>query len=445
MLLFALASPVFASFSSVVMSPAGALYTFGAAIISAPLAAAGVMYAMKNPGISTVSSQGDVSRPSEAQWIDLTLPIPAVVKKPITAKMPLDKLKQINDAAPTVSPAINAVLHPPSYVTLPREIRVDVWYRETPGSYWNVTSKIWGPLLDAGVDQAFLTGSMPSSMGISVRAGGYSSQYRITAFSPVEPTLTKTTAETSSDLNAKLNPVVNTLNAPLYQAELDKMFQNPAYVPVFTDDTTGLPWAAPPNVATPSQVAQYNKDGLATEARAGATTALSAAAGTAQTAATNARVVATVARGAANAAPGDVGLNTEAVRLEGLADAADARAAAAAADLAGVAAEEAEGDAITAPTAGAAYGDGTTSDFGGRFNTFMDSMKSSGMFSLPGQLLGNIPSGGESTFLVNMGRFGSTTFDLAAYGSAIAIIRTLVLVVFSVAGFRIVTLKGGSG
>jgi hypothetical protein len=71
-------------------------------------------------------------------------------------------------------------------------------------------------------------------------------------------------------------------------------------------------------------------------------------------------------------------------------------------------------------------------------------MKSSGLFAMPGQLLGNIPSGGQSSFALSFGRYGSTTFDLADYGASLTVIRALVLIIFSIAGFRIITLKGGS-
>lgn len=91
------------------------------------------------------------------------------------------------------------------------------------------------------------------------------------------------------------------------------------------------------------------------------------------------------------------------------------------------------------------YGDGSTSDFGGRFNTFTTDMKSGGLFALPGQVLGNIPSSTKSSFDISFGRLGSTTFDLASYGSSIALIRILVLFIFSITGFKIITLKGGSG
>jgi len=100
---------------------------------------------------------------------------------------------------------------------------------------------------------------------------------------------------------------------------------------------------------------------------------------------------------------------------------------------------------VTVPGTGTAYSAGASSgDFSGRFSSFMTTMKGSGLFALPGQVLGNIPGGGSPVFNLSFGRMGSTTFDLSMYSTAIALIRILVLFVFSITGFKIITLKGGS-
>lgn len=78
------------------------------------------------------------------------------------------------------------------------------------------------------------------------------------------------------------------------------------------------------------------------------------------------------------------------------------------------------------------------SEFTGRLNTLISDLRSSPLFSLPNQVLGNIPSGGTPVYTVSMGQYGSADIDLAEYDGVFAIVRAVLLVCFSFASLRIV-------
>lgn len=91
------------------------------------------------------------------------------------------------------------------------------------------------------------------------------------------------------------------------------------------------------------------------------------------------------------------------------------------------------------------YGDSSaTFDFGGRLNTFITACKQSSLFSLPSQVVNNIPTGGESIYSFNCGSHGMMQVDLANYASALAALRSVLLICFGWVGVTIVT-KGGGG
>lgn len=239
--------------------------------------ATGLFFNMTPNRASAVSSSGDVSRPSNAVWIDLTLPIPAVVEKPITTKMSIDKLQELaalknaNDTYkyPLVEAAIREWFQgptPPSvqvqdgsqhvlgaggyvglsgvpspeplynkYILASAGSQAVINYFQTP--YWNGSQMVMG--LSQWVDGGLVFTPPP-----------------IKQAKPVGPAVAALTAA-----NTNQGGAVNSA----YQTELDKMFQDSAYVPVFTDDTTGLPFVAvapsPEHVSTPAAVDYYNTYG----------------------------------------------------------------------------------------------------------------------------------------------------------------------------------------
>lgn len=395
-----------------------------------------------------VDSIGNISKPSAVQWVnasDLSSPDASVQKKDISAQMSFDKVKLIGNRFDLAGdlplyPKVYAALNTPaleSYAT----VSVGGVFMDNNQIPRTCTSRDNYVMGDGAAFTEWYGDHVTSFPGsVYPERAPYLHVYfdpSVVAIVPVEPT--------SASQFASLTAMSDGTATPAYRAEMDKMFQDPSYVPTFTDDTTGLPYAPPVGAASKAQVDQYNKDGTATATGAASGVAAGAAVGSAQGAVNAAQGAVGTAQGNLAANPGDVGLQqklanaqTGLANAQGTLDALKAQQAKADAD-------NAKNAAISAPAVGDAYGDSETRDFSARMSTFMTTMKSSSMFSLPSQMLGSIPTGGTSVFNVSFGRFGSTVFDLASLGSAIALIRILVLFVFSVTSLKIITLKGGSG
>jgi hypothetical protein len=81
------------------------------------------------------------------------------------------------------------------------------------------------------------------------------------------------------------------------------------------------------------------------------------------------------------------------------------------------------------------------SEFTDRFTKFINDLKATPLFALPGQILGNIPTGGEPIYTINMGQYGSANVDLSEYSGVFKITRSVLLICFSFAGLRIVVSK----
>lgn len=465
-LIFTLSSPLVATAFLPLLFPS----VIAALAIHSIAMSTSLLYSMTSSGSSSISPSGTISRPSQVQWIDLTLPTPAVVTKPITAQMPFFQLKTLANNGGDKYLGVKAALFgpPPPLSPLSSNSEIGSKYQNNtsnPTGPCIVTDKINSMTSNGSINTfSWHEASFVGANDSAVCTNGYPGCKTVTIIRFTETTFSNEPYE-RSPLQFSKELLVDPFGSEgpvrsIYQSELDKMFQDPAYVPTFTDDTTGLPFSPPLNAATPAQVDAYNKQGAAGEATAADLAARTAASGVAAKGATAAGTAYDAARAASIAADGaaagaggtDAGLNAAALAARIAAGAAgtaagvaDTAAAKAAADLAALDAANKTNAAITAPESGPSYGDGSTHDFGARFGTFMSDMKTSSLFSLPAQFLGNIPSGGQSVFNLDFGRFGQTTFDLASFGSAITLLRTLVLCIFSVTAFKIVTLKGGSG
>ncbi len=85
--------------------------------------------------------------------------------------------------------------------------------------------------------------------------------------------------------------------------------------------------------------------------------------------------------------------------------------------------------------------DNATGQFGSRFTTFVDGIKNTPLFSLPDQVLFNIPNSTESIYTVDMGSYGTMDVDFANYATPLLILRAGFLLCFSFAALRIVVSK----
>lgn len=414
-------------------------YWVASAVINAGILGVGVYATLKDGGKTTVSPSADAKRPVDVAWVDLTLPVPAVVETSVNASMTKEKMMQL--AQDDVKyPLLHEKLTENGVTALTPSVQIgDVVDIPTLG-YRKITGKNFYPAGSAGslsVPESWYGTTRVSTTNVGLYGGpkpptnspdvttlNYGNFVTLPTPRPVTP---------SEFAESVTDPITNISLSP-YQLELDKMFQDPNYIPAFTDSSTGLPVAPPLNAATPAQVDSYNKNVIAKNAAAAAIESGAAAVSSAQGALTTAQD-----NLASN--PTDSGL------IQAVAN-ASAALGASQSQLDALKAQQAKdesNEAVVAGVAPAAYGDDTVRNFDDRFRSFIDTMKTSSLFSMPGQLLGNIPAGGQSTFDVDMGRFGHTTFDLASYGQSINVIKTLILIIFSITGFRIVTLKGGSG
>ncbi len=388
--------------------------------------ATGMYYSMTSGGTSTVASSGSVSRPTNATWIDLTLPVPAVQTKVVNSNMTAANLATIVSNNPAL------------YPNLKNAISVDTSKKKNYAVGQVVMVGTTKMVITANTlyNQNFIFPGSTLPLEYGNLASGW--QYVAVTWQTLGASGGNTVATSYCILNASVSTGTVTPSTTTYppsqvpvglsgsssggvvssalQSELDAAYKDSNYVPSFTDATTGLPFTTPPGAATPSQVDSYNKAGIAKDANDAATRSAWLNYSTNKTPANEATYKQAVAN-AANAAL------TQAQKTN----------------------ESTQNSSLASPVMPAPYGDAIVNDFGARFKIFTDSMKSSSLFSLPNRVLGSVPLGGDSVFRISFGRYGSTTLDLANWSSAIAIIRSLVLFVFSIASIRIITLKGGSG
>jgi hypothetical protein len=430
----------------------------GSAIIHGA-GALGLYYQETSGGHSVVDNNGNVIRPSQVSWVDLTMTTPAVQTHNVHDNMSADQIAAAAAANPSKYPLNQAAANPPnmspainhtngsnsfnsttigtlaSYLTNNGKLATD-----TPGT--SCCGKTGGVTNCPGGSFSIYN-NYPSAgyFSITQRYGDIADTCDTLQYNPdAGPggTTRATNAAQALGMTGQVTPPANATTA--IQAELDKMENDPNYTGTFTDDSTGLPYVPPAqtNVATPAQLAAYNAAG---DQGAANTTAL----GSAQSAVTAANAAVTAAQAGVTAHPGDSGYANALAAAQAVAAVAQAvldKLKKAIADAAAAAAGDSN---ETAPGGPAAYGDGTTKDFGARITAFTTAMKASSVFGTPARLIGSVPAGGTSSFNVSFGSIGSTVFDLNSFSSAISVMRFLCLFVCTVASIKILTLKGGSG
>ncbi|BCS53912.1 hypothetical protein GSbR_29080 [Geobacter sp. SVR] len=394
---------------------------------------------MKQGESGSVTTVGDILRPSKAAWIDLTLPVPAVVEKNVTAKKNHDQVKGTVNKNPSQYPNLKSAL----------QTQQGLVSNDTGGATTALVGKIvcFGSTyyqLDSYVATyiSYVTNTAtPDKLTTPIFISGrialpkmsslvpYYSQWVVdmaqyTYHIVIAPPFVDTTP---SQFAANISQTgFGGLVKSVYQPELDKMMQDPDYVPTFTDDSTGGAFSSPTNVATPAQVAAYNANGQALS--------------DAQRAADNAKQAYMNSGGdPATGTGGDASLYQAYLGAQSHASGVQAQQAQAAAD------QEKEEESVTTPSGPSnPYGSDSSYDFGARLNTFITSMKVSPLFSLPSRMIGTIPGGGTSVMVVNCGRFGQFSYDFSSsFGSGLNVLKFLVMLAFTAAAVRIVTLGKG--
>lgn len=410
------------------------------------LSAAGVYYSM-NPASSSshfVDSVGNVARSASCLYVALTsapVPVPEVETVPVKAKIPYSQVTSLSEKLN----ADGSKKYPLTYNKSHGPDAPDIASSSPVGA---VVATSWGVRKITSKSSTSYCQLNVSSIPTSTNGGativiqdgyqcsGSGSSSHQTIFytsSSSAPIVVVTPAKFVSNLSLPVSGGAVTDSS--VQSEIDHMLQDPDYVPSFTDDTTDLPYYPPAGLPSAAQIASA-------VAHANAVASAADALASAQNSASQADIAASQAAANSAAHPDDPALQNAAASAASAAAAARAAADALAAQQARSAADDV---AVAAPADPKAYGDGEKFDFGARMRRFIEEMKATSIFSLPSQVLGNIPGGGTSVMNVSFGRMGSTSFDFADFSGSLAVLRVLVLIVFSYCGFRIVTLKGGGG
>ncbi len=250
------------------------IYVIPPLLILGAAGTAGLYYYLKPDAPAKVSTTGDITHPSQSQWVDLTAPTPVIDFKDITAHMPLDKLRALADDK-TKFPALNGAFNGSSALTPAVGLPIGAIV-STPNGAQAITR------IDSSTCH-FIPASNPLSVVVNASlttvtvysnydSNGYANSYYKMIFDlpPVNPPIVPYSDNKSKRALAGLPlsndplPTDSIVKSDL-QSELDKAFQDPSYIPVFTDDTTGLPDIPPDptHVATPAQIDDYNKRLLA--------------------------------------------------------------------------------------------------------------------------------------------------------------------------------------
>lgn len=437
----------------------------GAAAIVWFCAGVGVYAYNKHNGQSTkATSSGDIKAEGKVTWVELgpnnTLP---VKEADITARIPWDKLiaefNKDKAAFKQKYPNLGSILEdgPDAYnynMAMKPNVAVGSivysngnFYRINQQTHSNVEASNNYPNGNVNVESNnsvlwFRREVLPSGNAKADR-------YNVTQIAA--PPSTPTTPE-KFKYRATGYETAESEVADQYKGDIDKLIKDLPNIVHFEDPITGE--KAVPQAATQAQVnAALAAQRAAAQSQQAAQSAENAA-NNARAAAESARARADAAAVAAAANPGDAGLRQAADAAAAAADAAERAADAAEAARDKLSSDQAQRDAdeakedsssYNAPSdSGSAYGNGEEFDFGARLTQLMNELKGTGLFSLPSQILNNIPSGGSSSITFSGGRFGTHTYDFSSWGSILNTLKGILLAIFAIVWIRIVCLKGGS-
>ena len=271
-------------------------YFIASAILHTAVVAGVIAYAMQSGAPSSVTTIGDVTKPSTVAWVDLTLSTPAVIQKAVTANMPALSVASIgtkkNIDGSAKYPNVNTALNTFPVMTYSMVPSLNTAYTMPDSTRAKYTSSAFNGCTNSSFSPYSI--KYPYDWAFYVPDG---SDSRCTGDYPVKMTVRMfhIGVFTSNSAAIMQNSATDYTVKSLYQAELDQMFQDPNYVPIFSDATTGLSFVAPTNAATQLQIDAYNTKGVAIEAA-------HTAAGVAAANNTQAQAAAAAAKAAAAAA-----------------------------------------------------------------------------------------------------------------------------------------------
>lgn len=391
--------------------------------MSATVQGYAVWQALKRPGASANSS--GISKNASIVYVDLShVPASSAVKD-ITANLSRADIQAAIDAQPGLYPNTAAVSHTDNLSPITPDMSGQI-VKADNGTYYKPASK---------------TGQMASSMPLETwngmqkirYSGGQLQIYTATkqswylgilyqeytmSYYNNAPTVSAATVPQRQATADEMATVMNGLDMyvkSLYAPEIDSMIENNPNIVHFSEKpdcrVPGTDRYTPPGY-TPASVSAAVSAGQA----AAAAQNYGSAATASQSAYQNATTAANAARAYRDAGS----------------------AASAASDAAERDPNNYNGGSLTP------YGNGDSQyAFGTRFNGFITDMKTTGLFALPSQVVGSIPTSNVSKIEFTAGRFGNMSFDFASMSAAWAVIKTIIMVMCGWLGFRIVT-KGGA-
>ena len=81
-------------------------------------------------------------------------------------------------------------------------------------------------------------------------------------------------------------------------------------------------------------------------------------------------------------------------------------------------------------------------DIPARFTSFLNNVKSTGLFSFSSSFFNSLPGGGSPVYTIDAGTYGTHTIDLSeTMGTGLAVLKTVLLLLFGFLSIRVVILK----
>jgi hypothetical protein len=271
----------------------------GTAAVTA-VTAGGLYYALKSGYAPHLDVNGTVSRAAGVAYVTLNsiTKLPEVIEKGLVASLSFAQMKAAALAKPSTYPNVKAALqwtgveynNSPSSIQSGTVMNVGgTYYRASAAPvYTDGGGQTWCALLSPSTSIAW--SSYYNKVYIIAPGATYNSYGNASRWYTVNASVVSNPATTTRD--ATLFETVATIQTSpsdttvktAYQSELDAMVKDSAYVPTFSDDTTGLPFAYPSGVLSPAKVEAYNQAGVAADKRDAALAAANAAVATAQSA-----------------------------------------------------------------------------------------------------------------------------------------------------------------
>lgn len=216
----------------------------------------GVYAAMKSGVASNLSAAGLISRPTKMAYYYMVGSVAQLMEKDVNTNITRSQAIGIINSKPTTYPTLKTALSvKDAFVVDSNNLAVNsnIVNPQSSTGYSKVTSiQVFTGGGYSGTNPLFTSGYVNYLSGFNSGTGTYSTMTRYWCSNVTPLTL----PATDQQFQANISNPDNTLKSN-YQAEMDKVLQDPDYVPSFSDASTGLP----PDMShalSPSDLAIYN-------------------------------------------------------------------------------------------------------------------------------------------------------------------------------------------